>query len=614
MSTSASFAQVRTALKAGAREARSAWSFQATLAVLVLAAALLAPAVLPLSDRMPDLAGFVYLAVAAVGLAYAVGLAGIPSLGQGAFLGIGAFAEAIARAKWGWPLLPALLLGVGAATAGGVLTGLATGRLRAAFVAVSTWILTWIVALTLVSFPEISGGAQGLVLPEAEVLGHPLGPTAHYELGILLLALAILVYAVLAPRAPGLALAAARDRSTAATRLGVPVARLRLGAFTASAGIAGLAGALGVELAQVADPSAYDATLSFKLFVAVILGGARTPLGPVLGLAVIAAFSHGADQIGALRGLPPGRLEEMLTGYGLLLVLGLGGAGLLPTALAWWRRRYKRARTSSRLAAASFGTADAPAPLAMHGLSKRFGSLVALDDLYLELAPGSVHALIGPNGSGKTTALRLVVGELRPDAGSIAVGHEELDGLTVRGRALRGVVGTQQTTEVFSGLTVLESAVVGAGLRRRHGGALRTVFATPKSRAEAAAVRRKAASALELVGLGQNLDRPAAELSAYEQRLLMLATALATEPRVLLLDEPAAGAGRGDLEHLAEVLAGLRARGLALLVIEHNLRFVRRIADWVSVLEAGRLIASGSLGEVAANPAVQTAYLGRQRL
>ena len=612
---SAVLEQTRRALASGAREARAAWNLRATLAAAAVVAAVLAPAVLPLSGRMPDLAAFVYLAVAAVGLAYAVGLGGIPSLGQGAFLGIGAFAEAIARIKGGWPLLPALLLAVGTATVAGILTGLATGRLRSAFVAVSTWILTWIVALALISFPGISGGAQGLVLPEAEVLGHPLGPTAHYELGVALLVAVVVGYLIIAPRAPGLGLAAARDRPSAAVGLGVPVARFRLGAFTASAAIAGLAGALGVELAQVADPSRYDATLSFKLFVAVILGGARAPLGPVAGLAVISAFSHLAERVGGLRGLPPGRLEEMLTGYGLLLVLGLGGAGLLPAARSWWRRFHQaEARTAARAQAEPLAGVEHPAPLTTERLSKRFGNLVALAELDLELSPGSIHALIGPNGSGKTTALKLVVGQLRPDEGSVALDGRTLDELTTRGRALQGVVGTQQTTEVFSDLTVLESALVGAGLRRRHGGAFRTLFATPKARREAAAARRRAVSALEFVGLGAELDRPSSELTAHGQRLLMLASALATDPRVLLLDEPAAGAGASEIEHLADVLDRLRRKGLALLVIEHNLRFVRRIADQVSVLEAGRLIASGSLAEVASDPAVRTAYLGRQRL
>jgi branched-chain amino acid transport system permease protein len=541
-----------------------------------------------------------------------VGLAGIPSLGQGAFLGIGAFSEALLRAKAGWPLLPSLLVAIAVTAAAGVLTGIATGRLRSAFVAVSTWILSWIVLLLLTSFPRISGGAQGLVLPETTVLGHTVTPTGHYLVGLTLVALAILALAVLAPRGPGLALAAGRDHRAAALGLGVAVARSRLGVFAASATIAGLAGALGVELAQVADPSSYGPVLSFELFVAVILGGARLPLGPVVGLAVISGFRHLAEEIGGFRGLPPGRLEEMLTGYGMLLVLGLGGAGLLPAARSWWRSRTPAVRTSSRRAEREPARVANAEALLARGLSKRFGTLVALDGFDLDLQPGHVHALIGPNGSGKTTALRTLVGELAPDSGTVSIGAAKLEGPS-RPRTLLGVVGTQQATAVFADLTVLQNALVGAGLRRQYAGPFRTVFRTPKARREDGVAEGKALEALSLVGL-HDPDRPAAELSAHEQRLLMLASALATQPRVLLLDEPAAGASAAELDSLADLLDQLRDSGLALLVIEHNLRFVRRVADRVTVLEAGKKISSGTLTEVAADEAVRTAYLGRQRL
>ena len=604
--------QTRLELAAAAREARSAWSWTATLWVLAFLAAAFVPLVLP-EGRMADLAGFVYLALAAVGLGYAVGLAGIPSLGQGAFLGIGAFTEALLRAKAEWPLLPSLLVAIAVTAVAGVLTGIATGRLRSAFVAASTWILSWIVLIALTSFPGISGGAQGLVLPETTVLGHVVTPTGHYLIGLTLVALAILALAVLAPRGPGLALAAGRDQPAAALGLGVAVARSRLGVFTASATIAGLAGALGVELAQVADPSSYGPVLSFELFVAVILGGARLPLGPVVGLAVISGFRHLAGEIGGLRGLPPGRLEEMLTGYGMLLVLGLGGAGLLPAARLWWRSKIPPKHAPQRAAQErAVSPIDHPEPLEARGVTKRFGSLLALDDLDLDLQPGKVHALIGPNGSGKTTALRTLVGELAPDSGTVRVGASKLEGSS-RPRTLLGVVGTQQATAVFTDLTVLQNALVGAGLRRQYAGPVRTVFRTPKARREDGVVEASARAALDLVGLS-DADRPAAELTAHEQRLLMLASALATQPRVLLLDEPAAGASTAELDSLAELLDELRDSGLALLVIEHNLRFVRRVADRVTVLEAGKPIASGTLAEVAADEAVRTAYLGRQRL
>jgi branched-chain amino acid transport system permease protein len=334
----------------------------------------------------------------------------------------------------------------------------------------------------------------------------------------------------------------------------------------------------------------------------------------VVGLAVIAGFSNLAEEIGAARGLPPGRLEEMLTGYGMLLVLGLGGAGLLPFAGAWWRRvrpRSERARSATPATLDAFGP---PAPLAASGVSKRFGSLAALDRLELEVAPGTVHALIGPNGSGKTTALKVIAGQLGADEGSISLGEEDLTGLPEAERAHRGVVGTQQTTAVFADLTVLENALVGAGLRRRSAGPFRTVFRTPMARADERRAEERALAALAFVGLDRGLDRPASELTAHEQRLLMIASALATEPRVLLLDEPAAGASATEIERLADLLRSLRDRGLGLLVIEHNLRFVRRVADLVTVLEAGHRIATGTLAEVAADEAVRTAYLGRQSL
>jgi branched-chain amino acid transport system permease protein len=411
-------------------------------------------------------------------------------------------------------------------------------------------------------------------------------------------------------------LAAAREQAPAARGLGVPVARFRLGVFTASAAIAGVAGALAVELAQVADPSSYGPVLSFKLFVAVILGGAAAPLGPVAGLLVISAFSNAAEQIGALRGLPPGRLEEMLTGYGMLLVLALGGAGLFPLADRLWRRHGRRG-TQGRPRDDTYEEPRLPRdarPLAARGLGKRYESLVALEGLDLDLEPGSVHALIGPNGSGKTTALRALAGELAPDSGELRLGDEPLTGTTQRERVLQGIVGTEQTTAVFPELSVLDNALVGAGLRRRRGGAFRTLFRTPKARAEEAEARRRALGALRLVGLAGESDRNASELSAHQQRLLMLASALATEPRVLLLDEPAAGASSTELDGLVGLLDELRTRGLALLLIEHNLHFVRRVADVVTVLEAGRRIASGTLTEIAASEAVQRAYLGRHRL
>ena len=177
-----------------------------------------------------------------------------------------------------------------------------------------------------------------------------------------------------------------------------------------------------------------------------------------------------------------------------------------------------------------------------------------------------------------------------------------------------GIARTLQTTSAFTELTALENVLVGRGVRRRYGGLVRTALATPRARREVEAAERAALQALAFVGLEHAADTPAPELTSSQRRLLALAAALATEPDVLLVDELAAGAGADELDGLAAVVDRIRARGVAVLVVEHNLRLVRRVADRVVVLAAGTVLAEGSVAEVAASGVVQQAYLGTQRL
>jgi ABC-type branched-subunit amino acid transport system ATPase component len=248
------------------------------------------------------------------------------------------------------------------------------------------------------------------------------------------------------------------------------------------------------------------------------------------------------------------------------------------------------------------------------GLSRRFGGVVAAEGVDLSLAPGRVHALVGPNGSGKTTLLRLLAGDLDPDAGSVAIGGRDVTAVPEAGRVAAGVARTLQATTVFPDLTALEHAVAGTEVRRRDGGAIRTLLATPRARAGAGAARARALSALDEVGLGDRANVPAERLSSTEQRLLMIAAALASGPRALLLDEPAAGMVAADLPRLAAIIDRMAARGMAVLLVEHNLRLVRRVASEVTVLDAGRVIATGPPGDVADDPEVRLAYLGRAAL
>jgi len=590
----------RRALREAAADARRSWTGAAWLTVAGAGLAALVPFVVPSSVRLDGLAETGYLAVAAVGLGFAVGIGGMPSIAQGAFVGVGAVCAAHLVGS-GWPAPAAALVGAAAAAVGGIGVGIAVVRFRAVYVAAATWITTWLFALGLDAFPTVSGGSRGLVVP-------PRGsPTIHYELALALVAAAMLAHRTLARSSFGLTLQAAAQRPAAAAALGAETARLRLQAFAGAAAAGGLAGGVAVQLLGVADPSSYGPSLSFQLLVAVLVGGAATALGPVVGVLVFAGLSLAADLLGGITGSETGRFGPMLAALLLLAVLTLGGEGIVAAVSS--RLRLDRRRSEVGAAESSLTGAS----LEARALVKRFGGLVALDAFELEIRPGRMLALIGPNGSGKTTALRLLAGTVRPDAGEVRLDETDVTAEPTAQRVRRGLVRTIQSNALFPALTALEHATVGASLRRRHG-ALRTVLATPKARREARAVRARALAALRVVGLEERADELPESLTGAEQRLLMVASALATGPRVLLLDEPSAGAAPQDLDRLAGVLRALREGGLAILVVEHNVRLVRAVADEVVVLDAGKRLATGTPDEVAANPAVRAAYFGRQAL
>ena len=384
-----------------AREARSAWRPWYAVAAVFLVLAALVPLAAPSWVHVDSLANGFYLALAATGLWITVGLAGMPSLGQGAFMGIGAFTVALLTAKAGWPAFPATLVGVVAAGAAGILAGVGVVRLRPVFIAVTTWILTWTVTLFLLAFRSVSGGAQGIVVPSG------LSVDAHYEVALALLAITIVVGASLSRAGAGIELRAARQVPAAAAALGVATARRRLGAFVASAAIGGLAGGLAVQLAGVADAGEYGPYLSFRLLVAVLIGGVASAFGPAAGVAGLALVTGAAGVLGAVEGVESARFDPMLAALLLLAVLALGGEGIVPLLRSLVPRpRRELERRESPLAAtprrSSSASAERPPPLLVaDSLTKRFGNVVAADAVSLELAPGEVCALVGPNGSGR---------------------------------------------------------------------------------------------------------------------------------------------------------------------------------------------------------------------
>jgi branched-chain amino acid transport system permease protein len=547
---------------------------RARLAIPVFAIAAFAPLVFG-DARTADFAGGLYLACAAVGLAFVVGVAGLPSLAQGGLVAVGAIVGAHLLAH-GAPTVVAAVCGGAAGAGGGLVTGAAFARLPRAGFAAATWIVTWLVAYAAQSVHWVLGGSEGTVLG-----GGP-SPAGHYELALALTGLAAAGYLVLARSTFGLSLAAAREREAAAVALSVPVHRLRAIAMCAAGGVAGVTGALGAQLAVVADPSSYSPYLSFKLLVVVLLGGALAPLGAAAGIVVLGVLSVLADAITSLEHVAASRAHALLASILLLGVVSLGWSGILRPVRA---RRHAEGEPPSPEHAGS---------LAATSLTKRYGALPAADGVSLTARGGSITALVGPNGSGKTTVLRLLAGAVAPDGGTV-----DAEG---------GVVRTLQATAVFPSLTPVEHLLVGSSRRRRRAGFVRTLLATPQARAEEAAFVAEAEQLASRFALAA--DVPAGELPASQQRLLMLATAAAAGSGVLLVDEPTAGLSPAEAENAQRLLRSLRDEGRALVVVEHNLGVVRGVADRVVVLDAGRVIADGTPAEIAADERVRAAYLG----
>ena len=249
--------------------------------------------------------------------------------------------------------------------------------------------------------------------------------------------------------------------------------------------------------------------------------------------------------------------------------------------------------------------------LSVRGLAKSFGGLKAINDVSFDVRPGEVTALIGPNGAGKTTVFNLVTNILSRDAGRVVFAGRDLAGLASVKIANLGLVRTFQSARVFPGMTAIENVMVGAHRLGRHSLAGQALWLS-RARDEECRIRRRAGELLELVGLSNFADKHATELPMGGQKLLEVVRALMAQPKLLCLDEPAAGLNDTETQELANLLRAIRELGIPVLVVEHNMSLVMSVADSVVVIDSGAIIATGTPTEVQNNSRVIEAYLGRE--
>jgi branched-chain amino acid transport system ATP-binding protein len=534
-----------------------------------------------------------------VGLNLLLGLTGEVSLGHVGFFAIGAYVVAILTTTVGasfWLALPAAALVAGAV---GALLALPALRVRGPYLAMITIAFGFIVENGTIEWRDLTGGANGLMnIPAPSWFDYGFGERDVAGLAVLLTALALILFARLSASPWGLAMRAVKDSEIAAQSIGFSPVVIRAVAFVLSAAVTGAAGGVFAPLTSFVSPSAFPFSQSILFLLVVIIGGTGSVLGPLAGALVVVLLPEFLSGFAEYRLLTFGAL--------LMVVLWLAPEGIVGALAGLLRRVLPPPAPAVRAVARALPPAAAGTGLDVRGVAIAFGGVQAVADLDLAARPGAITSLIGPNGAGKTTALNLIGGFYRPDRGTIALDGIDLTGAPAHRLARAGIARTYQTTQLFGSLSVLDNVALGLQRGRLGAGTM--------LRNRDAAGHAIAAGLLAFVGYDGALDRRAAALPHVDRRLVEIARALATQPKLLLLDEPAAGLSHGDTATLGRLLRAVADTGVAVVLVEHDMNLVMSISDHVVVLDAGRRIAAGAPAAVRLDPAVRRAYLGDAEL
>jgi branched-chain amino acid transport system permease protein len=566
--------------------------------VVTVAMTIIAPLLLPITAyNLNLLMQASTYAIAVLGLTIVLGYTGQISLAQAAFFGLGAYSVALGNVSFGLPFWPALFAGVLIASVAGAVLGLTSLRLGGHYLAMVTISFQQILTLVLTNWTSFTLGPDGIPgIARPIVFGFSFADSGTYlALCVGVLWVAGFCVGRLKQSKLGRAMQASRDNELAAGVVGVDIYRTKVIAFTLSALLGGLGGGLFAGGFTYISPDQFGFAESVVFLTMALLGGARAPLGAVLGTALLILLPEW------LRFLK----VTYLVVYGgavilLMVFMPEGIWGFLETLRRrlWPPSVVSIGRVAPLPLTTQIAREDDSTILEVNQLSKHFGGLKAVDEVELLVRRGTVHALVGPNGSGKTTLLNVLSGIYKPANGRLFFEGQVFTHLLPHERAGRGIGRTFQNIRLFSAMSVLDNIIVGA---ERPGNEVSV---------RSAGVEHYALAALDFVRLAELCKQTVESLSYGHRRLVEIARALAGSPKLLLLDEPGAGLNPVEKSELIQLLKRLKSHGLTILVIDHDMDLVEQVADRITVLNFGRRIADGPPAEVLRNPEVVTAYLG----
>jgi branched-chain amino acid transport system permease protein len=536
-------------------------------------------------------------AIAVFGLSVVLGLCGQINLAQAAFFGLGAYAVGLGTSDYHLSYWLCLAGGCVIALLAGAFLGMSTLRLGGHYLAMVTISFQQIVTLVMINSIWLTHGPDGV-----SRIGRPeLFQSSQSYLAFCVAMLALVGYLVwhLADTRLGRAMRAVRDNELAAGVVGIDVFRTKVMAFAICAVLGGLAGGLFAGGFAYVSPDQFSFAESVVFLTMSLLGGSASPIGSAIGTGLLILIPEWLRFLKSVPGL-------YLAIYGLSVILiirympdGIWGFVQLATERWWAKGKAAAGGPALQLAPATVGD---DIVLSVRGLSKHFGGLKAVDNVDIDVRRGGVHALIGPNGSGKTTTLNVLSGIYKATSGKVMLDGTDITDMPPHQRAATGLGRTFQNIRLFRSMTALENVIIGA---ERPGNAL-------AGKGDDEALTARAMSALTFVGLGPRANELISSFSYGHQRLIEIARALAANPTLLLLDEPAAGLNSTEKLELHALLKRIAAQGLTILIIDHDMTLVSEAAQHITVLNFGKRIADGESLAVLRHPDVVSAYLGTE--
>ena len=536
-----------------------------------------------------------------------LGYGGLISLGHNALFAIGGYATAYFTVMRGLPVGAGIVLGMTFGALAGFVLALPAVRARAVYFGIITLSFLFLTSETVSNWRAV-GGFLGIPnVPGLSIAGHHFGANDYYWFALAVFVAMMGMLQQLSASAVGRTFIAVRENEAAAASLGINVFATKMLNLVVSGMLAGLAGAIAAHLTGGVFPEAASFVSGFRLFVAIVVGGVGTFAGPLLGMAVVATVDRFTVNWTTAQ---PIIFGLMLIGSLAVMRLGLVGSILTSRFGKYFLRAPKLEAGGLPRGEAMPRIATGPL-LRVTGMCKHFDGVQALVDVDLSIEAGTIHGLIGPNGSGKTTFVNCLTGYLRRDSGRIEWDGNDVDKPRPHGMARAGVVRIFQRAEEFGRLLVVQNVIMGLHMRADRN-LLRCVVPWPARRRSERMLVGEALTTLSGVGLGHRAMTPIRDLPYGERRLVEIARAVAARPRLLVLDEPATGLTSVELTRLRALLLELKAGGLTILVIEHNMEFLMGLVDRITVLESGRCIAVGEPLRIQRDPAVIEAYLGER--